>query len=62
MPAPHGVHLSNVMKQATARLKAILSKACHDGYIPTNFSSPEEITESNDEYIFTATQHNPQHV
>jgi len=44
------------------RLKAIVSKASRYGYLPANFPSLEQLLESSDESLFTATRHNPQHV
>jgi len=44
------------------RLKAIVSKARHYGYLLAYFPSLEQLLESNDESLFTATRHNPQHV
>ena len=44
------------------RLKAIVSKASRYGYLPADFPSLEQLLDSSDESLFTATRHNPQHV
>jgi len=51
-----------IKAEETARLKAVLSKACRYGYLPSDFHSLEDLLDSSVESLFRSIWHNPQHV
>ena len=48
-----------IKAEETARLKAVQSKACRYGYLPTDFHFPEDLLDSNDESLFRSILYNP---
>jgi len=51
-----------IKAEETARLKAVLLKARHYGYLPTDFLSLDDLLDSSDESLFRSIRYNPQHV
>ena len=43
-------------------IHAILSKARHFGYLPTDFHPLDDLLDASDESLFMSTRYNPQHV
>ena len=51
-----------IKAEETARLKAVMLKARHYGYLPTDFFSLDDLLDSSDESLFRSISYNPQHV
>jgi len=51
-----------IKTEEISRLKAVMLKACPNGYLPTDFHSLEDLMNSSDESLFRSIRCNPQHV